>query len=283
VRLLGVLAATFVLTFTVTNSAAASVLDAIVVAHRGASIPGVIPEGTPKAYSYAVYHGADWLDSDVRWTKDSNDADTVGTMVLLHNRRFDDLYNCTTSRAKPWYVDQWLWSDIYNRCRTKIANQRMWRLVDLLPYAKGYGKKINVEIKPSSITWDQARQLYAAIRNYDVRVVAFHPAAEVAGSPINKIRSLDFADTAHRLQYGLISHGYPTWPSVTQVKTFGNTVDVRLDIPSSVAKLYRDNGIRLNVWTLKTETDYAKAAKLLPYAVTVDDPARWNRWVESQT
>src|SRR5215218_9191704 len=270
------LLASIILTLLIPTTARASVLDAIVVAHRGATTTA-IPEGTRMAYSYAVQHHADILDGDIRWTRDGPDADKVGTMILLHDSTLDRLTNCTG------YVKDWLWSNIYDKCRTDVAKQRLWRLVDLLAYARYYGKKVNLEIKPSSITWDEARQLYNNIKGQLVRVTGFYPAATYTGSPLNKIRQLDFNDTSHRLEYALIAHGTPAWPSVAAIKTYGSTVDVRLDIPPTIAANYRANGIRLNVWTLKNVDGYVRAAKLSPWAVTVDDAGRWERWVESQT
>src|SRR5207342_3563016 len=65
-------------------TAHAATTPPLVIGHRGAST-ATIPESTKVAYEYAVNNGADMLEADIQWTKDGDDADTVGTMLVFHD------------------------------------------------------------------------------------------------------------------------------------------------------------------------------------------------------
>jgi glycerophosphoryl diester phosphodiesterase len=247
-------------------------LDQIVIAHRGASNP-TIAEGTMAAYQYAVRNGADWLDADIRWTKDSSDPDTVGTMIVLHDSTLNRITNCSG------YVTSWLWSSIYDRCRTDIGKQRLIRLVDLIKYGRSVGRPFSLEIKPSTITDAQASQLWNNIKTSRVRLLAMPNALPA----LNKIKKRDAADPNYRLTYSTVITGSTGWPSPSWVKANGTQVDVHLSIPASVMRSYKSANIPVFVFTGKTEADYAKMTALRPYGVVVDDVARFERWRDAQT
>jgi len=237
------------------------------VAHRGATT-STIAEGTMPAYQYAVANNADYLDGDLRWTKDSSDADTVGTVVISHDSTLDRLTNCSG------YVSAWLWSSIYDKCRTDVGAQRLIRLVDLLRYGNSVGKSFALEIKLSSITDDQATQLWNLVKASRVQLEA-GPSALPA---LNKIKKRDAADPYHRLDYALITSGSGGWPTVSTIKATGTAVHAELYAPADVVRTYQRAQIRVFLFTGRNEADYAKMVAKNPYGVVVDDVARFNRW-----
>jgi glycerophosphoryl diester phosphodiesterase len=187
----------------VSPAAHANILDAIVVAHRGATT-STTAEGTMPAYQYAVKNHADYLDGDIRWAKDGADADTVGAMVISHDATLNRVTNCSG------YVSDWLWSSIYDKCRTDVGKQRLIRVVDLLKYGSSVGKRFALELKPSTITDAQARQLWYAINGYKVQLEAGYAALPA----LNKIKKLDAADPNHSISYARVTSGGGGWPSV---------------------------------------------------------------------
>jgi len=242
-------------------------LDEIVVAHRGATT-STIAEGTMPAYRYAVRHHADYLDGDIRWAKDGVDADSVGAMVISHDATLNRVTNCSGN------VSSWLWSSIYKKCRTEIGHQRLIRLVDLLKYGRSVGKPFTLEVKPSSITNAQARQLWNAVRHYRVQLEA----GAAALPSLKKIKKLDAADPHHRISYALVTSGGAGWPSVTKIKAIGPNVHAHLTIPARVVRTYERAGIRVYLFTAKSTADYARVAKLSPYGAVVDDVGKFQRW-----
>jgi glycerophosphoryl diester phosphodiesterase len=252
--------------FTATAAYADSI-EEITVAHRGATT-SQLAEGTLPAYQYAVKNRADMLDADVRWTKDGSDPDNLGTMVILHDATLDRTTNCTGA------VSSWLWSAIRDRCRTDIGDQKLMRLVDLLKHGNSVGKSFALEIKTSPITDAQAKQFWNAIKNSRVQLAAM-PGRLVA---LNKIKKLDAADASHKISYALATSGTGGWPSVSTIKGTGSAVYAQLTIPADVARSYRQANIKVFLFTSRNESDDAKMIALQPYAVVVNDVARFQHW-----
>lgn len=255
-----------------TPIAYAQSMDELTVAHRGASTSR-FGEGTLPAYKHAVRNRADILDADVRWTKDGPDADSVGTMVILHDATLNRVTNCAGN------VSSWLWSAIRDRCRTEVGRQPLMRVVDLLTYAKSVGKSVALEIKVSSISDAQAKQLWSAIKNSRIQLQA---SSSRLGA-LNKIKKLDAADTTHKISYALIIVGTRSWPSVSTIKKVAPAVHAKLTIPAAVARSYRLANIKVFLYTGKNASDDAKMIALQPYGVVVDDVAQFQRWRDAAT
>jgi glycerophosphoryl diester phosphodiesterase len=249
------------------HTAYADSIEELTIAHRGAAT-SKLGEGTLPAYKYAVKNRADILDADIHWTKDGPDADTVGTMVILHDATFDRLTNCSGS------VSSWLWSAILAQCRTDIGNQPLMRLVDLLQYGNSVGKPFALEIKVSPITDAQANQLWNAIKTSRVQLQATSNRLEA----LNKIKKLDADDPKYKISYALITTGTSGWPTASAIKKVGTAVHAKLTIPADVARRYRLANIKVFLFTGKNESDDAKMIALQPYGVVVDDLARFQRW-----
>jgi glycerophosphoryl diester phosphodiesterase len=255
-----------------TPIACAHSMDELTVAHRGAST-SKLGEGTLPAYKYAVRNRADILDADVRWTKDGPDADSVGTMVILHDATLDRVTNCTGN------VSSWLWSAIRDRCRTEVGGQPLMRVVDLVTYANSVGKSVALEIKVSSISDAQAKQLWGAIKNSRIQLQASSSRLDA----LNKIKKLDAADTTHKISYALIIVGTRSWPSVSTIKKIAPAVHAKLTIPADVARSYRLANIKVFLYTGKNASDDAKMIARQPYGVVVDDVAQFQQWRDAAT
>ena len=268
---LAVVLAAAIALIVVVPAAHADSMDEVVVAHRGAKI-SKYAESTLPAYRYAVRNHADFLDADVRWTKSGPDRDSVGTMIILHDATLDRITNC------EGLISEWLWSSIRAKCRTEVGGQRLMRLIDLLKYGNRLGKSFTLEIKLASITDAQAKQFWNTIKNSRVQLVA--RAARLA--PLNKIKKLDEADGSHRISYALSTRGTDRWPSVSAIKNTATAVYAKPTIPLTVARRYRQANIKVFLSTGKNEADYAKMMARKPYAVVVNNVARFQRWRDNQ-
>ena len=251
----------------VVPAAHADSMDEVVVAHRGATMSKYAEETLP-AYRFAVRNRADMLDADVRWTKDRPGRDSVGTMIILHDRTLDRISNCHGR------VSEWRWSSIRAKCRTDVGGQRLMRLIDLLRYGNSLGKSFTLEIKLTSITDAQAKQFWNAVKSSRVQLVA--RATRIA--PLKKIKKLDEADRSHRISYAFSTRGSDRWPSVSAIKNMANAVYAKPTIPVTVARRYRQANIKVFLSPGKNESDYAKMMARKPYAVVVNNVARFERW-----
>jgi glycerophosphoryl diester phosphodiesterase len=250
-------------------SANAIPVDNIHDAHRGATTKS-IAEGTLVSYEYAVEHEADILDGDVRWTKDSSDADTVGTMLISHDSTLDRVTNCSG------YVSNWLWTSIRDKCRTSVGGQRLIKLSELLAYAKSKGKPVALQIKLTSLTNAQASQFWRAVRGS--RVVLEASSGQLPS--LNKVKNLDKADPAYKISYAYVANG-PSWPSVSFIKSVGTSVHAFLEIPASNVRTYQAAHIAVYLFTGKTEADYKRMVDKGPDGVVVDDVGRFVAWRNS--
>ena len=249
-------------------SANAIPVDNIVVAHRGATT-SLVAEGTLDSYKYAVRSQADILDGDVRWTKDSSDADSVGTMVISHDATLDRVTNCSGS------VSKWLWTSIRDRCRTTVGHQRLIKLSELLAYAKSVGRPVSLQIKLTSLTSAQASQFWRAVRTY--RVILEASSGQLPA--MNKIKALDRADTTHRISYAFVTLGTRGhWPSASFIRSIGTSVHARLEIPPSVMRSYQRARIPVYLFTGQTRAHYRRMIALGPYGVVVNDVGKFQRW-----
>jgi glycerophosphoryl diester phosphodiesterase len=273
VRSLQALIAVGVALILVAPAAQADVLDEIVVAHRGGAT-AKYGEGTLKSYKFSVANHADILDGDIHWTKDSpTDSDKLGTILVIHDSTLDRITNC---KGK---VSSWRWGSIRNKCRTDDGKQRLLRLKDLIAYGNSVGKQVAIGLKNGKISNAQAKQLWNTIKSSNVQLQA--PSSRLAGA-LNKVKKLDAADPNHKINYALTSTGSAGWPSVAKVKSVGTYFHADLSISASRMKTYKNAGIKVFLFTGKTESDYKKMAALDPYGVVVNDVAKFQTWRNKQ-
>lgn len=249
-------------------AAEANVLEQIVVAHRGGAVTR-FGEGTMLSYQDAVKNGAQILEGDIHWTKDSpNDSDSVGSILIIHDSTLDRLTNCSGK------VSSWLWTSIRDRCRTDVAKQKLIRINDLVAYATPRGKTLAINLKNSTITDAQAKQLWGHLKNSKVHLHA----ARSNRAALNKVKALDRADSSRSINYALSTGGDGGWPSVSTVKSFGRYLYAKKSIPASQLRTYKNNGIRVILWTGNDEEDYVEMTALEPYGVIVDDVEDFQSW-----
>ena len=123
----------------------------------------------------------------------------------------------------------------------------------------------------------QAKQFWNTIKNSMVQLVA--RAARLA--PLNKINKLDEADASHRISYAFSTRGSDRWPSVSTIKNRPPLFMQHLRFPL-LSRRYRQANIKVFLSTGKNEADYAEMMARKPYAVVVNNVARFQRWRDKQ-
>ncbi len=223
---------------------AEELLDQIVVAHRGGAVTR-FGEGTMLSYQDAVKNNANILEGDIHWTKDSNDSDTVGSIVIIHDSTLDRITNCSGS------VSSWLWTSIRDKCYVNVGVKgvnpppRLIRINDLVAYATPLGKTLAINLKNSTITTAQAKQLWGHLKNSKVHLHA----SWSNRAALYKVRDQDRADSSRSINYALSTDGAGGWPSVDRVKSFGTYLYASKSISEGQMNVYKDRGIRVILWT----------------------------------
>ena len=124
-----------------------------VVAHRGAHIG--IPENTLAAYQKAIDLGCDYIEIDVRTTKD-------GHYVSIHNKDVDAYTQDATGLVKDFTLAELQALDIGSRIDPKWKNERVPTFEDILKLCQG---KIGIylDLKDAPV-----EPLLKLIRKYDM-------------------------------------------------------------------------------------------------------------------
>ena len=110
-----------------------------VTAHRGASAQ--CPENTMPAFELAAEQGADWIELDVRQTRD-------GVLVVLHD---ESLLRTTGDPRMVWELDyaELAQLDAGSWFSPEFAGTPIPRLDEVLAFAADAGVRLNIELKPT--------------------------------------------------------------------------------------------------------------------------------------
>ena len=128
-----------------------------ITAHRGASL--LYPENTMSAFKGAQKENAQWIEIDVRKTKD-------GQLVVFHDENLaritgvdKELNNLTYQELKK--LDYGSFFD------KKFAHEQIPLLADVIKYAKKNNLKLNMDLKSSSPEENYEADVVALIDKYD--------------------------------------------------------------------------------------------------------------------
>lgn len=129
-----------------------------ITAHRGASVD--YPENTMAAFQGAWEQGADWIELDVRQSRD-------GQIYVMHDGSFR---RTTGLRRQSWELT---WEEISRLdagsfLSPAFGEERIPLLEDVISFAKWRGIRLNIELKPTSRDQDLIGQVIALIHEYGI-------------------------------------------------------------------------------------------------------------------
>ncbi len=121
----------------------------VVVAHRGDHVSA--PENTLKAYENAILHGADYIEIDLRTSKDS-------ALVIMHDASVNRMTDCK-GKVSEFLYDSLRTMKVYNKEHPEYGSYRIPGFAEVLALAKN---KIHIylDFKDASV-----KQAFEAIRN----------------------------------------------------------------------------------------------------------------------
>lgn len=124
-----------------------------VVAHRG--VHNAIPENTLAAYRKAIEVGADFVEIDIRETKD-------GALVSIHNATVDDYTSDAKGPVASFTLEELRSFDIGSRIAPEWAQERIPTLEEILNLCRGQ-VGIYLDLKKA----DPAK-VVAVVKHYDM-------------------------------------------------------------------------------------------------------------------
>ncbi|MDE3252343.1 MAG: glycerophosphodiester phosphodiesterase family protein [Bacteroidota bacterium] len=121
----------------------------VVIAHRGDHVSA--PENTVKAYENAIQHGADYIEIDLRTSKDS-------ALVIMHDATVNRMTD-HKGKVSEFLLDSLRKMKVYNKEHPEFGSYHIPDFAEVLRLAKN---KIHIylDFKDASV-----KQAYQAIRN----------------------------------------------------------------------------------------------------------------------
>ncbi|MFE1172260.1 glycerophosphodiester phosphodiesterase family protein, partial [Streptomyces sp. NPDC058773] len=238
------------------RSSAVSCARTYAIGHRGA--PEIAPENTIASLEAAADHGADWVETDVQFTKD-------GQPVIMHDNTVDRMTNGTGR------IDQ-LTAEEISRLRVK-GGGHVPTLEEVLTSLKNRPARLLLEIKgpQTSAAVEHALKLVAeagmnertVVQSFDEDVVR-HAAASGYRTKVALLRSkLDPDPVATARTFALSAYA---------VNFKG------LSARPAVVDQLKAAGVEVFVWTVDSETDWQLVASWGVDGVITNRPELFLPW-----
>jgi glycerophosphoryl diester phosphodiesterase len=239
-----------------------------VIAHRGAS--GAAPENTMAAFREAHAAGADMIELDVQLLRDGQLAvfhdHTLGR-TAAGSRPFPDL-----TAAECALLDAGSWFD------ARFAGERIPMFDQVLLWSAGR-IPLNVELKISGGGEPAVALARAAV---DL-VVGAHLERETIFSSFDPVAAAEAARRCPECEVALLWNGSDgstdPFPTIDRIGARALHLPLRALSPE-VARVARERGLPLRVYTLDTEPDVRQALELGAAAIITNYPGRVRAWLE---
>lgn len=226
--------------------------DVQVTSHRGYSHS--VPENTLMAVTKAIAEGADYVEVDVRVTKD-------GELVLLHDPSLKRTtgYNkyiwevpyekVSQLDAGSWFADEFT--------GTKIPTLR-----ELFELAKGQ-VKINMDLKYRNDSEDLAKKVVELMKEYDMEKQCV-----ITSTSIQCLKQVKEEDS--EIRTGLITYGI--YGSIIKNKAIDFfSMKASLVTKNTVDEAHK-NGREVHVWTVNTRSEIERLKRIGVDNIITDNP-----------
>lgn len=230
-----------------------------VVAHRGYS--AIAPENTLSASAGAIRAGADYVECDVRRSKD-------GCLVVMHDGSVERTTD-GAGRVEDLTLEQLKSLDAGSWFHPAFAGERIPTLDELLWLAKGKIRVI-IEVKQPGIEDDVVADVRGAGMFDDVIVISFDDSVGLRVGTIAPefrymmLRGIGAPVTSDEAR-ALVE-------SVKSVHACGLDVDYESITPALVDALH-ESGLKLNAWTVDSARDIMTLAGMGVDIITTNQPS----------
>lgn len=215
----------------------------LIIGHRGASLFGLV-ENTQPAFEQGVKFG-DVIETDLQWSKD-------GWAMILHDTTLDRTTSCTGALVKTTGV--------------KARSCGVMTFGAFLRFMQTNQDAIDLELKSADYTAKQARGVISELAKYGLT-----SRTTISSFDEDNIRVVKAQPGGSGVKSAVIDSTKPH--TASQARALGATTAIRLDraTPDRVKALHAA-GVKVWVWTARTEADYSKALDLRVDGIITDDP-----------
>ncbi len=205
-----------------------------ITAHRGAS--NYYPENTMLAFIGAKQENADWIELDVRETKDNQ-------IVVFHD---DNLSRITGVNKKVGDLtyDELIKLDYGSFFDKKYSKAKIPLLSETIRFAKNNNIKLNIELKPTGLEENFEGEVVALIEEYD-----FADSCVISTSSYKRIRNIKRLDPNIKTVYlaYVINDDLACLEDADAI-----SVNI-LNMSSYLVNLIHNAGKEVYVWTINDE------------------------------
>lgn len=230
-------------------------LDRIeVTSHRGFSHD--VPENTLPAIEKAIEDRTDYIEVDVRVTKD-------GVPVLLHDSNLErttgvDKYIWNMTYAEVARLDAGKWMD------ESFAGTRIPTLSEVLENCKGR-VGINLEIKYPSTEENLIEKVISLIDQYEMEWQCV-----ISSTNLNYLKQVK--ELNPNIQTGYIS--YQLYPGLTENESVDFFSMKSNLVTKNILRRIHENGKKLIVWTVNSKTELERLERIGVDNIITDNPAK---------
>lgn len=229
------------------------------ISHRGAS--GLFPEHTFAAYDEAIQLKTDYIEIDLRVTKD-------GQFIALHDETVDRTTN-GTGKPGDYMLEEIQQLDAGIRFYNKPT---LYKVLSLAEIFQKYGNNVNyyIETRPidGSITYDKDLLNLISLYKINTENIIFESFS------LQSLQNLSSLDKSLKLvQLFNVSDPQEVLTNIDWISTHGYGVGVNnAIINDSFVKIIKSKHLELHVWTVDKEEDMKKLIDLGVTGIFTDYP-----------
>ena len=233
-----------------------------ITAHRGSS--GYAPENTMTAFEYAVRDMADYIELDVKQTRD-------GVVIVLHDANL----NRTTG------VNKDIWTVDYDYVKTldagswfdeSFSDVTVPTLEEVLVHCKGK-IKLNIEIKPTGYDKNLEQAVVELVEKYDM--VGDVVITSMKYDVLKEVKRIN-----PKIKTGYImSAAYGKFYNMEYADFFSVNYSF---VTRKIVDLIHNNGKSIHVWTVNGSADMEEMAKMGVDNIITDNPVKCREIVYSK-
>lgn len=233
-----------------------------ITAHRGSSAKA--PENTMAAFQRAVSDVADYVELDVKQTKDN-------VVIVLHDK---SLKRTTGDKKKIWTVDyEYLQTlDAGSWFSPKYEGERIPTLEEVLVYCRGK-VRLNIEIKPTGHDNNLEKQVVELVEQYDMV-----DQCVITSMKYDVLKRVKKCNPKIKTGY-IMSAAYGNFYNMEYADFFSvnySFVDKRL------VDLIHNNGKTIHVWTVNGSDNIKEMTKIGVDNIITDNPVKCRELIYSK-
>ncbi|MDQ0116184.1 glycerophosphodiester phosphodiesterase [Paenibacillus harenae] len=240
----------------------------MIIAHRGAS--GYAPENTMAAFELAERLGADFIELDIRMSKD-------GELVIIHDKTVDRTTD-KTGYVHDFTLRELQGMDAGSFFDAKYANETIVTLEEVM-YAFGGKIGILIEIKDPQLYPGIEGKLAKTVRRYeliqDIAGIGAHDSVQIQSFDFESMRRMHTLLPDIPVAVLINADQHPlTDETLDKLASYASSINVSHDLlDEDLVREIHDRNRKVMAWTIRKDQDMERMKELGVDGIITDYPA----------